>query len=225
MSCLALELTAPLQSWGLTSRAGHRDTAFEPTKSGVVGMLAAALGRQREEPVDDLAALRMTVRVDREGEVTEDFQTIGVGYSRDPIWPAAGIWTAAGKGLSRFPQVSPRDYLADAAFLVVFEGDPQLLAQLFAALRSPCFQLALGRRACPPGQPLAPAAPAEVSIDDVLARYPRLRPGNDKLRVVKEIHPRDLAMADELRPDQPIGALKDRRFGPRPIKHESVRTS
>lgn len=219
--CVVLELSAPLQSWGLMSRAGRRDTALEPSKSGVVGLLAAAQGRRRDAPVDDLTALRMAVRVDREGEMLEDFQTIGVGYAKDPLWPGGGMWTAGGqrKGDQR---ISYRLYLADAAFLVVLEGQLELLHTCFRALRSPEFQLALGRRACPPGEPLAPCAPAVVGADEVLARYPRIRHGAGPLRVVRELSAADVAASDELRADQPLGCLRDRRFGPRPIRHDSV---
>ena len=219
--CLVLQLTGPLQSWGLVSRSLRRDTGLEPSKSGVIGLIAAALGRGRDEPIDDLARLRMTVRVDNEGEVIEDFQTIGVGYLADPVWPGGGMWTAEGK-LKRDQRISHRLYLADAAFLVLLEGDLGKLDMCFHALRSPEYQLALGRRACPPGQPLVPCSPAEIDADEVLARYPRIPHGaaNQLVRVVRELAPAALANADELRGDQPIGTLAERRFGPRPIRHE-----
>ncbi len=68
MSALLLRLAGPMQSWGVQRRFSVRDTGLEPSKSGVVGLLCAARGRRREEPVTDLAALGMGVRVDREGE-------------------------------------------------------------------------------------------------------------------------------------------------------------
>ncbi len=224
--CLALHLTGPLQSWGLTSRSVRRDSGLEPSKSGVVGLLAAALGRRRDEPIDDLARLLMTVRVDREGEIMEDYQTVGVGYSDDPVWPDGGLWTARGKRkFGRFGQLeSFRLHLTDAAFLVLLEGNLETLQRCFLALLSPEYQLALGRRACPPGQPLAPCAPAVVDVDEVLKRYPRIRNGTtvEPLRVIRELAAVDVEQAHELRPDQPLGVLAERRFGPRPIRHELV---
>jgi len=220
--CLVLHLTGPLQSWGLASRSVRRDSGLEPSKSGVVGLLAAALGRRRDEPTDDLARLRMTVRVDREGEVLEDFQTVGVGYTNDPVWPGGGMWTAEGK-LKPDQRISYRLYLADAAFLVLLEGDLGTLDICFTALRSSEYQLSLGRRACPPGQPLAPCPPAEVDLTTVLERYPPIRRATDqRLRVIRELQPAELAHADELRPDQPLGLLAERRFGPRPVRHELI---
>ena len=55
MPTLLMRLAGPMQSWGTGSRFDERDTQLEPSKSGVVGLLCAALGRDRAEPVDDLA--------------------------------------------------------------------------------------------------------------------------------------------------------------------------
>ena len=49
MSTLLLRLAAPLQSWGASSKFGRRATEREPTKSGVIGLVAAALGIRRTE--------------------------------------------------------------------------------------------------------------------------------------------------------------------------------
>ena len=69
MNSLILRLAAPMQSWGAQSRFSVRDTGREPSKSGVVGMLAAALGRARGDDIDDLMQLCMAVRVDRDGSL------------------------------------------------------------------------------------------------------------------------------------------------------------
>ena len=57
MSVLLLRLKGPLQSWGDSSRFTRRETRQEPTKSGVLGLLAAAQGRRRGDPIEDLAGL------------------------------------------------------------------------------------------------------------------------------------------------------------------------
>ncbi len=75
MSTLLLRLAAPLQSWGVASKFDTRDTAREPTKSGVIGLLAAALGRSRTESLDDLKELRFGVRIDQPGTFLRDFHT------------------------------------------------------------------------------------------------------------------------------------------------------
>ena len=68
---LLLRLEGPLQSWGERARWDFRDTAPFPTKSAVVGILACAMGLQREsaEIVDMNDALRMAIRADRAGRV------------------------------------------------------------------------------------------------------------------------------------------------------------
>lgn len=77
MSVLVLRLAAPLQSWGTQSRFSIRDTAREPSKSGVIGLIAAAIGRPRDGEIDDLMALRMSVRIDRDGTLQRDYHTAG----------------------------------------------------------------------------------------------------------------------------------------------------
>lgn len=77
MSTLLMRFEAPMQSWGTQSRYTTRDTGLEPTKSGVVGLLCAALGRPRTADPSDLAALRMGVRVDRPGSMRSDYHTVG----------------------------------------------------------------------------------------------------------------------------------------------------
>src|SRR5512147_835084 len=81
---LLMRLVAPMQSWGVQSDFTYRDTGLEPSKSGVIGLLCAALGKPRDEAHPDshsqprlaeLATLRMGVRVDREGLLQRDYHT------------------------------------------------------------------------------------------------------------------------------------------------------
>ena len=76
MSTLLLRLAAPLQAWGINSKFDIRKTEREPSKSGVVGLLAAALGRRRDESLDDLTALTFGIRSDKEGELLKDFHMV-----------------------------------------------------------------------------------------------------------------------------------------------------
>ena len=151
MATLLLRLAAPLQAWGVDSKFEIRKTNREPTKSGVLGLLAAALGLRRddEEGMRELGVLRFAVRVDQEGGLLVDFHT-----ANNPTPQQAAKARAAGKAPSA-PYVTRRHYLTDAVFLVGLEsGDERLLQRLESALRSPAFPLFLGRRSCPPTQPL-----------------------------------------------------------------------
>lgn len=141
MNVLLLRLCGPMQSWGVQSRFSVRETGLEPSKSGVVGLIAAALGRPRSANVSDLAALEMGVRVDAEGLLRYDFHT------------AQNVLKAGG-GL-KDTEPSRRYYLADARFLVGLAGeDLGLLTTIHAALRDPVWPLFLGRKAFVPGEPI-----------------------------------------------------------------------
>lgn len=211
MPTLLMRLAGPMQSWGTTSRFDERDSQLEPSKSGVIGLICAALGRDRAEPVDDLAGLKMGVRVDREGLLMRDYQT------------ATGVISAAGKVDKDRTVISPRYYVADAAFLVGLEGDDHgLLATIHAALRAPIWPLALGRKSFPPGEPvwLDNAVRAE-NLHDALMTWPRIAiPRHEHkaepLRFVLEHE-----SAGAVRLDQPVAPFAERRFGPRYIVSEA----
>ena len=205
MNVLLLRLAGPMQSWGVQSRFTVRDTGLEPSKSGVVGLLCAAMGRQRDEPLDDLGALAMTVRVDREGHLASDYHT-----AQNVLRAGGGI---------KPTEISRRYYLADARFLVALEGeDRDLLAHLHAALRDPHWPLYMGRKAFVPGEPvwLEDGLRPDTTLRDALHDYPwqglcseGQRP--PRLRLVLE----DPEGA-EVRPDQPL-SFADRRFAPRRV--------
>ncbi|MEW1722314.1 type I-E CRISPR-associated protein Cas5/CasD [Streptomyces sp. NPDC093109] len=76
---LLIRLAGPLQSWGVASRFAHRDTHSRPTKSGVIGLCAAALGLDRDEPLGELAMALFGVRADRPGTPLRDYHTVGGG--------------------------------------------------------------------------------------------------------------------------------------------------
>lgn len=148
---LLLHLAGPLQSWGERSQFNERDTAQFPTRSGVIGLLASALGRRRGESIDDLAELSLTVRADRPGVVLRDLHTVGGGLSgRDTVTTAEGKKRPGAAATL----LSHRFYLADAAFTAALTGDPQLLETTAQALREPAWPPFLGRRSCPPEGPL-----------------------------------------------------------------------
>lgn len=157
---LVLRLAGPLQSWGVASRFNQRETQDRPTKSGVVGLLAAAQGRRRSDPIEDLLALRLGVRVDQPGRLLRDYHTVS-DYRGVPL-PSSGV-NAKGEPKStspkKFTHVTRRFYLADAVFVAGLTGPEALLSALMSALLHPAFPLALGRRSCVPAQPLLVPGP------------------------------------------------------------------
>lgn len=133
---LLIPLAGPMQAWGSRSRFDDRDTHAEPTKSGVLGLVCAALGRPRTDSLDDLNALRFGVRADAPGRVATDFHT------------AQNVLRAGGSGTTTV--TSRRHYIADARFLCGLEGENlALLRHIEDFLKDPVWPLSLGRRSFP----------------------------------------------------------------------------
>ncbi len=156
---LVLRLAGPLQSWGLTSRHNRRATAGEPTKSGLVGLLAAAQGRRRTDPIDDLAALVLGVRIDQPGQLRRDYQTASTLDGGRLLSTEVDAKGRQKPSKGKYTAVTERFYLEEAVFVAAVHGPAPLLAALEPALRTPAFPLALGRRSCVPTQPLVLAGP------------------------------------------------------------------
>lgn len=152
---LLLRLAGPLQAWGDRSPFNRRETQPEPTKSGVLGLLAAADGRRRADPLDDLRGLEMGVRVDQGGTLLRDYHTVS-DYRGRPLLQAGVNAKGEQKPTSpvKYTHVTQRFYLQDAVFVVAISGAASLVEGLADAVRRPAFPLALGRRSCVPTQPI-----------------------------------------------------------------------
>lgn len=220
MGVLLLRLCGPMQSWGTQSRFTNRDTDLEPSKSGVIGLLCAALGKPRDESLEELANLKMGVRVDWEGTVKKDFHTAGGWHlKKDADY---GVPTADAKG--KRTVTSSRYYLADACFLVALQGDAALLKELDARLQNPVWQLFLGRKS------FAPALPVwlkdglrlhQADVKETLADYPYLcfSAKSDRLpeKLRLEIET-DYGVGERVKHDQPISFENaNRQFGLRHV--------
>lgn len=220
MATLLLRLQAPMQAWGVQSRFGVRDTGREPSKSGVIGLLCAALGRERQAPVDDLAALKMGVRVDKPGRVMMDFHT------------AQNLLRASGKPGTKTgtkdTEISRRYYLADAAFLVGLESDNlEVLEKAHHALHHPRWMLFLGRKAFVPSPPiyLPEGLRYKEKLVEAFQAYPWLganekeykelaRQQGGQLRLILEGDDGEMQVND-----QPISFEKGKRqFAPRRVR-------
>lgn len=211
MATLLLRLSAPMQAWGTQSNFGHRDTEREPSKSGVIGLLCAALGRPRHERIDDLAALRMGVRLDQPGFVHRDYHTAG----KDGYYQVNG-------GVERKNLItSDRYYLADARFLVGLEGDAALLEHLHGALQRPAWFLFLGRKSFIPAERVwLPDGRRDTDVWTALQMYGWLGQGKRPatLRVMLED-----ASGSIRRMDQPV-SFEPRRCLPRYLRAEMIPT-
>jgi CRISPR system Cascade subunit CasD len=175
-----------MQSWGNHARGAnqaHRTTHSRPTKSGIVGLVANALGRDFTDGISDLAALGFGVRADVPGRLEVDFHTAGGGafpllpgeayrnkkWSRrlrsgwpmldddEYVAPANVTWDRNSEGLvadAGNVVVTHDWYLADASFLAVLFGCSGLIDTIATALAKPQRPMYLGRRAFLPSRPV-----------------------------------------------------------------------
>lgn len=205
---LLLQLAGPLQSWGISSKFETRDTAAMPSKSGVCGLLAAALGRPRDADVSDLAALRFGVRADRDGRLLDDFQMArSIGF---PAGQTALYKKLYGVPSKEYKSVIHKHYLMDAVFLAGFEGDAGFLAQIHEALLCPAFPLYLGRRCCPPARQVTLGL-RKGTLLDVLRDEPCLCewPRNGVLYQVDSVDEQGMLLRDVPMSYDP----RDRKYG------------
>ena len=215
MPTLLLRLAGPMQSWGTTSRFDQRDTGKEPSKSGVIGLLAAALGIDRENwgDLEPLTRLTMAVRHDQPGVLKRDYQTAQniISADRSKVHETA---------------VTTRDYLADAVFLVGLEGeDRALLERAHAALQNPVWPLALGRKSYVPSESVwLEGAIKDATLLATLTAWPWIatprRYGTAPERLLVSMESQDGSGA--LRMDQPLSSFAERRFGARTVCAEWV---
>ncbi|WP_310726935.1 type I-E CRISPR-associated protein Cas5/CasD [Streptomyces sp. N2A] len=194
MSVLTLLLAGPLQSWGASSRFTRRTTEAAPTKSGVIGLLAAAKGidRKNDAGLADLAGLRFAVRIDQPGTRQRDFQT--------------AHHAVTGKAMP----LTERFYLSDAVFVAAVEGGETLVRELHDALRAPVYTPYLGRRSCPPARPVDLQLHTVAGLHEALELeswqaapwYQRMRHRDAHIDLVTLIESQD-GTGDNLR-DQPL---------------------
>lgn len=136
MKTILLKFAGPLQSWGIGSRFENRATNRYPSKSGVIGIVAASFGYSRDDRrISRLNQLDFAVRVDQPGELLSDYhiaRRFKANGTIDQVY------------------VTNRQYLQDAVFVVALGSeDEQWMAEIEDALRYPYFQPFLGRRSNP----------------------------------------------------------------------------
>ncbi len=176
---LLLRLYGPLVSWGDVSVGEFRTTHAAPTKSAVLGLVAAALGLARDD-VDGQSALRngygFAVRVDTPGTLLVDYHSIETPYEaalRDaaPVTRRDELLAGARKGAKT--NLSRREYREDAASVVaLWVVEPAAakwsLDALAEALRRPRYTPYLGRKSCVPALPFMPTSVAASNAVEAL---------------------------------------------------------
>jgi CRISPR system Cascade subunit CasD len=173
---LLFHLYGPMAAWGDTAVGEFRPSHEHPTRSAVLGLVAAALGIRRHED-DRLQALelscRVAVRLDAPGEVLRDYHTTQVPpeqrkvrhYTRRDELQASKLHTI----------LSQRDYRTDAAATIALSAmeDPLIsLQQISDALRQPGLSIYLGRKSCPLALPLNPRLIDTSTLKEAFNGYP-----------------------------------------------------
>lgn len=137
MKTLLLKLSGPMQAWGTSSHFETRDTDYYPSKSAVIGIVAASFGYERtaDDEIQKFNEIDFAVRVDQVGVRAEDYHTV-------EKYKASGA-------LDR-NYVTKRYYMEDAVFVVALShADDQWMQDILYALKHPFFTPFMGRRSCP----------------------------------------------------------------------------
>ena len=152
MKILYFRMRAPLQSWGERSHWDMRDTSEWPTKSGVVGMISAAMGLSYDDVrIGEICeSLEMGVKASQhympqllDFQVTDYYNGMRADGTRETRSSQRGI-------------VQKKYYLDDKCFLVGLKGEENLLEEITAAMKNPCWMMTLGRYCCIPSEPIIP---------------------------------------------------------------------
>lgn len=137
MKTILLKFGGPMQSWGTSSHFETRNTDYYPSKSAVIGVIAASFGysRDEDEKIRKLNELDFAVRVDQVGLLRKDYH-IASKYKNN--------------GSIEKNYVTNRYYLEDAIFVVAISSENEKwIEEIYAAIKNPYFQPFMGRRSCP----------------------------------------------------------------------------
>ena len=140
MHTLLFNLTAPTMRFSAQQTYNNKPTLPYPTKSAVIGLVAASLGRRRSENIDDLANMRMGVAVLNKPHTFTDFQTMGYTNMTQT---------------TRMP-IQRKQYLSDCKFQIALESDNEsLLESIARSFTNPAFPLFCGARDCIVTEPIS----------------------------------------------------------------------
>ncbi|MHB0977782.1 MAG: type I-E CRISPR-associated protein Cas5/CasD [Candidatus Aquicultorales bacterium] len=212
---LALRLEGPLQSWGFDSQYNRRNTGLMPTKSAIAGMCCAALGLLRGSDkerafLSSFNTLRMTaIAIPRGGDKEE----LNVRRLQD-YHTVQNTRRASGE-INKDCVLTHRQYLTDASFGVLLEGDSVLLEEITNALADPKWGLWLGRKTCVPSAPILAGLMSDR--DGAL----RLLIGERSLESFsRQEEVEEFADGSDSLPDAPVSFANEQRlFSPRRVQN------
>ena len=218
---LALRLQGPLQSWGVDSQYNRRNTGLMPTKSALAGMCCAALGFDRGSDEEgrflaNFAVVRITTidipRVLEHAFANATRKTTLIVRRLQDYHTVQN--TKKADGGMKDCHITHRQYLTDACFGVLIEGNAALLKQTADALSDPKWGVWLGRKTC------IPSAPVLAGLRDSRAEALKLLIGEEPLEsFTRQEDAESFADERDSLPDQPVSFASDRRmFSPRRVR-------
>lgn len=214
---LALRLEGPLQSWGFDSQYNRRNTGLMPTKSAIAGICCAALGygrgtKQEQEFLASFTNVRMTaIAIPRTIEKRDKQHKLAVRRLQD--YHTVQNTRRATGAINTDCVLTYRQYLTDAAFGVLLEGDAKVLAAIADALANPVWGVWLGRKSCIPTTPVL--AGLRASRDEAV----QLLIGDASLgEYARQVEAENFADGRDSLPDMPVSFASERRtFSPRRV--------
>lgn len=228
---LALMLDAPLQSWGFSSRFQRRTTALHPTRSGIIGMICAALGVDKGSASEGdwlkrLESVSLTVlAIPRRPEGSldpldirrmDDYHTTGGGYDKKthPQW----IPRKASGGPSDNATLSTRQYLLDAKFGVILAGSHETLESVYVALADPRWGIWFGRKNCIPAAPICRGGVKETLAEAMTELGLK---GKELTEFTSVVEVASFSDGTDTLMDVPVN-FKTRQFKPRRIRQQPM---
>ena len=188
---LVFRLYGPMASWGDVAVGTYRPTFDHPSKSAVMGLLAAAIGIRRDDDVElrKLAkSYDFAVRVDASGTMLRDYHTSqvpssGSGRNKKHFATRKDELAAPQKDMNTI--LSTRDYYCDAVYSVCLWSKsaevPYSLENMAQKLKEPEFVLYLGRKSCPLAMPIDAEVVSSLNIQEAFGMIG----SNDILDVLK----------------------------------------
>jgi len=162
MDYLLFRLYGAMASWGEIAVGATRHTANYPSKSAIIGLMAAALGIKRSD-VEVQQQMQqgydVAVEVFAQGTLLRDYHTTQVPDSVGKVQYITRRDELL-RGKDRLGTIlSSREYRSDALALVavkVLANAPYDLQTIQNHLNKPKFHLYLGRKSCPLAAPVHP---------------------------------------------------------------------
>ncbi len=185
---LVFQLYGPLAAWGEQAVGEMRHSATHPSRSAILGLLAAALGIKRPDTIPDQQEVEESerlhtrladsagvgIKVIFSGSLLKDYHTTQVPphnkkskhrYTRRDELLEEKLGTI----------LSSREYRQDALYHVAIWPKKKKgmfsLERMQKALERPVFMLYLGRKSCPPALPLNPVIMNSESLKSALDQY------------------------------------------------------